>query len=161
MENSLDTTVRSPQRPVQPEKPQPSSKKHRGQRSGGRRLLITLGIVAVSLLILAGVWLAISLVRANNELHKYKNPETSQKQSEQVTTEVAKIAILPQGEQPVIATVSDVSKLQDKPFFKNAQDGDKVLIYKQAKKAILYRPSTKQIVEEAAYDASTSAQQTK
>ncbi|MBI5357887.1 hypothetical protein HZB74_03515 [Candidatus Saccharibacteria bacterium] len=54
---------------------------------------------------------------------------------------------VPQGEEPTIATVQDVSKLQNQAFFKNAQNGDKVLIYSQAKKAILYRPSTDKIIE--------------
>ena len=53
---------------------------------------------------------------------------------------------LPQ-EVPTVATVSDVSKLKNQAFFANAKNGDKVLIYQNAKKAILYRPSSNKIVE--------------
>ncbi len=61
--------------------------------------------------------------------------------------QVGKLMELPLGEEPTIATVSDVQKLKDQPFFTSAQNGDKVLIYQKAKKAILYRPSTQKIVE--------------
>jgi hypothetical protein len=61
--------------------------------------------------------------------------------------QVGKLMELPLNEEPTIATVSDVEKLKDQPFFTSAQNGDKVLIYQKAKKAILYRPSTKKIVE--------------
>jgi hypothetical protein len=50
-------------------------------------------------------------------------------------------------EPPTLATVSDVSKLRNETFFTRAQNGDKVLIYPTTKKAYLYRPSTKKIIE--------------
>lgn len=62
---------------------------------------------------------------------------------------VGKLIVLPQGEEPTLATVSDPEKLRDQPFFKNAELGDKVLIYSQAKKAILYSPSKNKIIEVA------------
>ena len=60
---------------------------------------------------------------------------------------VGKLLVLPADEQPTIATVADLDKLKDQPFFVNAQVGDKVLIYATAKKAILYRPSENKILE--------------
>jgi|SRR3989344_5799275 len=61
---------------------------------------------------------------------------------------VGKLIDLP-GETPTIATVTDLTQLSDQPFFKNAQNGDKILIFTEAKKAILYRPSTNKIIETA------------
>lgn len=43
----------------------------------------------------------------------------------------------------------DPEKLRDQPFFANAQRGDKVLIYANAKKAILYNPPSNKIIEVA------------
>jgi hypothetical protein len=56
---------------------------------------------------------------------------------------------LPSGEEPTVATVSDVEKLKSQSFFVHAQNGDKVLIYTADKKAILYRPSTNKIIDVA------------
>src|SRR4030042_292294 len=61
---------------------------------------------------------------------------------------VGKLMKLP-AEDPTIAQVSDATKLKDQPFFAGAQNGDQVLIYTNARKAILYRPSTNQIIDVA------------
>lgn len=60
---------------------------------------------------------------------------------------VKKIIVLPENEQPTVATVTNLEKLKDQPFFQNAQIGDKVLIFQQSKKAVLYRPSEDKVVE--------------
>ena len=66
-----------------------------------------------------------------------------------VVAEISKIMILPVGEDPTVATVADPEKLKGQSFFVNAKKDDKVLIYTNAKKAILYRPSERKIVEVA------------
>ncbi len=63
-----------------------------------------------------------------------------------VVNEVKKIMLLPD-ETPILATVTDLEKVKNQTFFEKAALGDKVLIYMQAKKAILYRPSQKMIIE--------------
>lgn len=75
----------------------------------------------------------------------------------QLIAEVGKLMVLPVSEQPTIATVSDVTKLADQPFFANAKNGDKVLIYTQSKKAILYRESINKIIEVAPVNIGSSA----
>ena len=62
---------------------------------------------------------------------------------------VGKILVLPEGEQPTVATVTDLERLKDQPFFAQAKIGDKVLIYTNARKAILYRQKENKIVEVA------------
>ena len=75
--------------------------------------------------------------------------EQREKENKDLIEKIGKLILLPSGEQPTIATVSDKSQLSTQPFFTNALDGDKVLVYANAKKAILYRPSTNKIIEVA------------
>ena len=69
--------------------------------------------------------------------------------SQQVSLLIAKVrrlVIVPSTETPTIATVVHADKLRSQSFFANSEDGDKVLVYSKEKEAILYRPSTNQIV---------------
>ena len=70
---------------------------------------------------------------------------------------VGKLMMLPSDETPTVASVSDVEKLKNQPFFAASQNGDKVLIYTTAKKAILYRPSTNMIVDVAPVNIGTQS----
>lgn len=70
-----------------------------------------------------------------------------QKEVTALVTTVGKLISLPSDETPTVATVTDIEKIKDQVFFKNAKVGDKVLIYTNAKKAILYRPSENRIIE--------------
>src|SRR3989338_7950708 len=60
---------------------------------------------------------------------------------------VDKIIRLPTDETPVIDTVNDVNQYQSQVFFRNAKNGDKVLVYKETRRAFLYRPSENKIIE--------------
>ncbi|MDP1884192.1 MAG: LytR C-terminal domain-containing protein [Candidatus Moranbacteria bacterium] len=60
---------------------------------------------------------------------------------------VEKLMELPVGEEPVLATVTDVDKIRTQKFFDKAQNGDRVLIYKDNQKLILYRPTINKIIE--------------
>ncbi len=64
----------------------------------------------------------------------------------EIVERVGKIMILPEGEEPVIATVTNPETLKDQAFFADAKVGYKVLIYSKAKKAILYDPESNKIV---------------
>lgn len=61
--------------------------------------------------------------------------------------EIAKIMALPKDEKPVgVATISDETKVkQNERFFKNAKNGDVLVIY--SNRAILYDPKNKVIVD--------------
>jgi hypothetical protein len=80
-----------------------------------------------------------------------KDPTSaSQADVAKIVAEVGKVLVLPTNETPTLATVADPSKLSDQPFFASAKTGDVVLIYSISKRAILWRPSTKQVVEVSA-----------
>lgn len=70
---------------------------------------------------------------------------------------VSKLMVLPADETPTIATVSDPEKLKDQPFFANAKKGDKVLIFSNSAKAILYSPTEDKIVEVAPINSNAGA----
>ena len=79
-----------------------------------------------------------------------QNPQKIvQDEAKALIAKVGELIVLPSGEDPTIATVNDPEKLKAQPFFANAQKGDKVLIYTNAKKAILYRPATHKIIDVA------------
>ncbi len=76
------------------------------------------------------------------------NPQRiAEQEANAVVAEVAKLLVLPEGEIPTVATVADPEKLSGQVFFAKAKKGDKVLIYANARKAILYDPVAKKIVE--------------
>lgn len=86
-----------------------------------------------------------------------KNPQQlAQREAQALVAQVSTLIVLPEGETPTIATVNDLEKLKDQAFFNKAQKGDKVLIWANAKKAVLYRPSTNKIVEVAPLNISSS-----
>ncbi len=64
-----------------------------------------------------------------------------------LVAKVGKLVLLPEGETPTVATISDPEMLKDQPFFAKAVVGDKVLIYNEAKKAILYSVAINKVVD--------------
>ena len=64
-----------------------------------------------------------------------------------LVAQIGKLVLLPEGETPTIATVTEKEKLSNQYFYKNAENGDKVLIYREAKVAYLYRPSINKIIQ--------------
>lgn len=64
-----------------------------------------------------------------------------------LVADVGEHMLLPEGETPTLATVTDMHALEGQAFFKNAQEGDKVLMYMVSQKAIIYRPSIDRIIE--------------
>ena len=79
-----------------------------------------------------------------------QNPnKLTQEETIKLVAKVSKLIVLPEGEIPTIATVADPEKLQSQPFFAKAKKGDKVLIYANAKRAILYDVEGNKILEVA------------
>ena len=75
--------------------------------------------------------------------------KTAREDTEKLVAKVGKLIVLPEGETPTVATVSDPEKLKDQAFFAKAKTGDKVLIYTNARKALLYDVENNKIVEVA------------
>lgn len=75
------------------------------------------------------------------------DPESAQQaNAEQYVEQVGRVYDLPEDEVPSLATVQDKDALDDQQFFQRAENGDVVLIYPEAELAILFRPSTGQLI---------------
>lgn len=111
-----------------------------------KTMVVRVVLVSIALIILAvGTYVYLQYQRTQQLL---KNPNlAAQVEAQTLVARVGRLMELPQGEQPTIATVSDVTKLEGQSFFKNAKNGYKVLIYTKAKKAILYDPKEDKIIE--------------
>jgi len=108
-------------------------------------LIINLVIILVVAVITTAVYF---YVKYQTNQSKINTPKTATaEETQDLITEVGKLVQVPGNETPTIATVFDKEKLKDQPFFALAANGDKVLIYREFKKAILYRPSTKKIID--------------
>lgn len=104
-------------------------------------------LFVILVILLLGIGAYYFLVYQKNQSLSNDPTQAAAIEAQNLLDKIGKIMELPVGEQPQIATVSDASKLPGDPFFLKAKNGDKVLIYNIAKKAILYRPSTNKIID--------------
>lgn len=82
-----------------------------------------------------------------SELSKIGAPERQTTvEANDLVRKVSQVIDLPTGERPSVVTVTEAEALRPQAFFRDAENGDKVLIYTTAQKAYLYRPSTGKIV---------------
>lgn len=103
-------------------------------------------ILAFIILLVGFVWALTNYFKVKSKLEKMSTPtgqqELIKQESQDIIDKVKKLIVLPENEEPTIASITDSAKLsKEQPFYLNAQDGDKVLIYVQSKKAIVYSPS--------------------
>ena len=114
-----------------------------------------IGILAVAVLASLG-----ATYYFYSQLNQLKvNPQAAaQEEAAALVAKVGKLIVLPEGETPTVATVADPEALREQPFFANAKKGDKVLIYTNARKAILYDVESNKIVEVAPINIGPGAQ---
>lgn len=113
-----------------------------------------------TIIIILSAMLVLALGALGYFLWSMNNPQkAAQDELKDVVAKVEKLMVLPQGETPTLATVADPEKLKDQKFFQNAKTGDKVLIYANSQKAILYNPSSNKIVEVAPINLGVDSQQ--
>lgn len=99
--------------------------------------------VVILILIIIAVLFAIFYDGGTTFVNKKNGANTEAKI---LAERVGEHMFLPQDEVPTVATVSDPEALKDQSFFEHAKKGDKVLIYSNAKLAILYDPSADKII---------------
>jgi hypothetical protein len=108
----------------------------------GRTFGIAFGILIV-LLIGAGTFFWHSSRKADVP---DTSPTEELSRADQVIQKVSKLYLVPTNETPTVAELQDVTKLADQAFYKKANNGDYLLVYKEAALALIYRPSLAKLV---------------
>ena len=108
------------------------------------KLLLIVGIVLV-IVSIGFVWLLGNYMMVKKELAFVTTPEgleqIATQEVQELVKKVGKLIVLPTDEEPSVATIVDADLLaKEQVFYQNASSGDKILIYVQAKKAIIYNP---------------------
>ena len=153
MDQGMKQTTNSGQGPVMSNNQMPSERTNRSGQNGKQnnvqsknmhkkhtsRLLKRILILLVLVGIVAGLYYRVSHSPSAKQA-KAKAEMTS------LTKSVSKLMIVPEGE-PIVFDVTDPESLtKQQVFFAGAQKGDKLLIYNDARKAVIYSPSRDIIV---------------
>lgn len=125
------------------------------EESSKKSLPIKPILILLLLLSLAGnAFLASMYLQARNTTAADPTLQ-AQAELDEVLEQVSKLVNLPEGVTPILATVNNADSLKEQqPFFKDALNGDKLLLYTNApdpvdRKAFLYRPETNQLINVA------------
>ncbi len=104
---------------------------------------------ALPIIVVLSSLLLVALSVAGYFYYQYRQSPKVQSAEEikNLKEEIGGIFELPTDEEPTLATVTDREKLAEQPFFQKAENGDKVLIYSNSGRAVLYRPSVKKIID--------------
>jgi hypothetical protein len=120
--------------------------KHEAASSRKRRVSgVMIAIAVLSVATIASTASAtVFYVKLQDARQKQSAPSESEK--DRIAAKVGKLYDIP-NEEPTLARVSDPEKLRkEQDFFKNAKDGDYILVFPEAKIGILYRESTDKII---------------
>ncbi len=79
----------------------------------------------------------------NSLLVRTNDPNAAVKE---LLAKVGKLIDLPVGEQPTVATVTNPDLIKSQPFFTKAKKGDRVILYSNARLAILFDEAANKIV---------------
>lgn len=111
-----------------------------------KKLGIIKSVSIVVTLVLAVVFLSSYLDTKNKLSTLQANSVVASSKDGEMVAKIRTYFDLPT-ENPQVQTIGDLSKLSKDDFFNRAKKGDKVLIFAQAKRAMLYRPSSGKIIE--------------
>lgn len=127
-----------------------------------RKSLDSSKVIAIVALIIAIAAIGFATYQYS-ETQKLKTAEgqkqVSENEAKVLKDKVGKLIQLP-SETPTVATISDIKKLKDQPFFDGAKNGDKVLIFTEARKAIIYRESENKIINSGPIAVTSDQSQT-
>lgn len=123
------------------------------KRKDIKTLITVIAVIGIFLLGGGAGYLVYNQLVEKDVLGKASSPEfvseIQQKQVDAILKDLNKLILITEEEEPTVATILDVEVLrQDNPeFYKNAQDGDILIIYSQ--RAIIFRRDKNMIVNVA------------
>jgi predicted S18 family serine protease len=85
-------------------------------------------------------------------VERAKDPQAEVKE---VLAKVGKLIELPKGEEPTVATVQDAEQIKSQPFFSKAQNGYRVILYTNARLAILFDEQANKLINVGAINVGT------
>lgn len=126
-------------RPVDAPKQENISRANKSGNKFGLFVLILIALIAIA----GFAWSFKKYIETKKQLTVATSVEGQQEMAKQEVNKllerVGKLIVLPAEEEPTVATIADVEALKkEQSFYIDAKNGDKVLIYMQAKKAIIY-----------------------
>ncbi len=145
--------------------PNSDKPKKRVSRKSALGIGVITGVALVALIVSVVVNIALfrDQKKLEDEVSDLKTVQGQQKLAEQevssIVDAIGKHMLLPADETPAIATVTDAEALKkEQPFFKDANNDDRIVIYAKAERAILYRPSEDKIINVGPYIQQTDEQ---
>ena len=117
------------------------------QLNAGNLILIILLLLALA----AFLWSFMNYQQAKQKIAVLTDPnvasELNQKQTEELLAKIGKLIQLPSEKNPVVATINDVEVLAaTQDFYKDAHNGDKLLVFQNTRKAIIYDEDDNKLV---------------
>lgn len=112
-------------------------------KDGSGKAIVAVVIIIAALAIAGCVWMFIKYSSAKKQINSLTTPqgqqEMAKKEVQDLLNKIKVHIVLPEGEEPTIATITDADALKkEQAFYRDAKNGDKVVIYMQEKKAIIY-----------------------
>lgn len=122
--------------------PSAHHKEPTGSGVSGKAIMVVVIIVA-ALAVAGCAWMYLKYSAAKKQVSALATPqgqqELAKKEIQALLEKIGKHIVLPAGEEPTVATVTNADILKnEQAFYRDAQNGDKVIVYMQAKKAIIY-----------------------
>lgn len=119
------------------------------------KVLKTLGIILLAGVVIGsliwGIWSYRLYLKTKQELTNLSSlnqqPQLSEQQVQEILDKVRRHMLIPENEEAVIATITDIEALiAEQPFYTGAENGDYVVILPTSQKAIIYSPSKDLII---------------
>lgn len=102
-----------------------------------------LKISGLAILLLFSIWF---FAGNRTQALKVQKLEEEAKMNNEFIDKISKLIVLP-SEKPIIATIVKVEFLKNNKFFAEANNGDQVIFFEKANKAILYDPKLNRIID--------------